>query len=72
LGTSARLLEVLSLLQLKRDWSSGELADRLGVSTQTVRSEIGKLREIGYPAISKLEHLVKAMFAPPVVTGCTT
>jgi predicted DNA-binding transcriptional regulator YafY len=49
LETSARLLEVLSLLQLKRDWTSSELAGRLGVSTRTVRSDIGKLRSLGYP-----------------------
>ncbi|WP_369374642.1 helix-turn-helix transcriptional regulator [Promicromonospora sp. Populi] len=49
LETSARLLEVLSLLQLKRDWTSSELAGRLGVSTRTVRADIGKLRSLGYP-----------------------
>ncbi len=49
LETSARLLELLSLLQLKRDWTSSELAARLGVSTRTVRTDIGKLRSIGYP-----------------------
>lgn len=49
LETSARLLELLSLLQLKRDWTSSELADRLHVSTRTVRADIGKLRALGYP-----------------------
>ncbi|WP_372477387.1 helix-turn-helix transcriptional regulator [Nocardia australiensis] len=49
LETSARLLELLSLLQLKRDWTSSELADRLEVSTRTVRADIGKLRSLGYP-----------------------
>jgi predicted DNA-binding transcriptional regulator YafY len=49
LETSARLLELLSLLQLKRDWTSSELAGRLDVSTRTVRADIGKLRSIGYP-----------------------
>ncbi|NKZ00072.1 helix-turn-helix transcriptional regulator [Nocardiopsis alborubida] len=49
LETSARLLELLSLLQLKRDWTSSELAGRLGVSTRTVRTDIGKLRSLGYP-----------------------
>ena len=43
LETSARLLELLSLLQLRRDWTSSALADRLGVSTRTVRADIGKL-----------------------------
>ncbi|MEV0712954.1 helix-turn-helix transcriptional regulator [Nocardia aurea] len=49
LETSARLLALLSLLQLRRDWTSSELADRLEVSTRTVRSDIGKLRSLGYP-----------------------
>ena len=49
LETSARLLELLSLLQLKRDWTSSELAGRLEVSTRTVRADIGKLRSLGYP-----------------------
>ncbi|MDR6592154.1 helix-turn-helix transcriptional regulator [Saccharothrix longispora] len=49
LKTSARLLDMLSLLQLKRDWTSSELAGRLGVSTRTVRADIGKLRSLGYP-----------------------
>ncbi|MEU5762958.1 WYL domain-containing protein [Nocardia sp. NPDC047648] len=49
LETSARLLELLSLLQLKRDWTSSELAARLKVSTRTVRADIGKLRSLGYP-----------------------
>jgi predicted DNA-binding transcriptional regulator YafY len=49
LETSARLLELLSLLQLKRDWTSTELAERLAVSTRTVRNDVGKLRSLGYP-----------------------
>lgn len=49
LETSARLLELLSLLQLRRDWTSSELADRLAVSARTVRADISKLRALGYP-----------------------
>ncbi|MBW0089486.1 WYL domain-containing protein [Pseudonocardia sp. KRD-184] len=49
LETSVRLLELLSLLQVRRDWTSAELAARLGVSTRTVRTDVGKLRTIGYP-----------------------
>jgi predicted DNA-binding transcriptional regulator YafY len=47
--TSARLLRLLSLLQRHRDWSGTELATRLGVTTRTVRRDIGRLRELGYP-----------------------
>lgn len=49
LQTSARLLHLLSLLQLQRDWRSVELAGRLGVSTRTVRADVDKLRSLGYP-----------------------
>ncbi|PGH44946.1 transcriptional regulator [Micromonospora sp. WMMA1996] len=47
--TSARLLALLSLLQARRDWPGGVLADRLGVSTRTVRRDVDRLRELGYP-----------------------
>ncbi|UAK30533.1 YafY family transcriptional regulator [Nocardia asteroides] len=49
LETSARLLRLLSLLQLRRDWTGPALADRLGVSTRTVRTDIERLRTLGYP-----------------------
>jgi predicted DNA-binding transcriptional regulator YafY len=49
LETSARLLRLLSLLQTNRDWPGTELAERLGVSTRTVRRDIDRLRELGYP-----------------------
>ncbi|HEV8556000.1 MAG TPA: YafY family protein [Actinophytocola sp.] len=49
LGTSARLLRLLSLLQARRDWTSGELATRLGVTTRTVRNDVDRLRSLGYP-----------------------
>jgi predicted DNA-binding transcriptional regulator YafY len=49
LQTSARLLKLLSLLQTQRDWSGAELADRLGVTTRTVRRDVERLRELGYP-----------------------
>src|SRR4051794_12860864 len=49
LETSARLLRLLSLFQSRRDWTSAELADRLGVTTRTIRNDVGRLRELGYP-----------------------
>ncbi|NNH68881.1 YafY family transcriptional regulator [Nocardia uniformis] len=49
LETSARLLRLLSLLQTHRDWSGAALADRLGVSARTVRRDVDRLRELGYP-----------------------
>jgi predicted DNA-binding transcriptional regulator YafY len=49
LETSARLLRLLSLLQLPRDWTGADLADRLGVSGRTVRTDVQRLRSLGYP-----------------------
>ncbi|TGA96876.1 YafY family protein [Streptomyces sp. MZ04] len=49
LETSARLLRLLSLLQAHRDWSGADLADRLGVTPRTVRRDVDRLRELGYP-----------------------
>jgi predicted DNA-binding transcriptional regulator YafY len=49
MGTSARLLRLLSLLQTPRDWTGSELAQRLEVSGRTVRNDIERLRELGYP-----------------------
>jgi predicted DNA-binding transcriptional regulator YafY len=48
-GTSSRLLELLSLLQARRDWPGADLADRLEVSGRTVRRDIERLRTLGYP-----------------------
>ncbi|NRQ35482.1 WYL domain-containing protein [Nonomuraea sp. NN258] len=47
--TSARLLALLSLLQARRDWPGTLLAERLDVSTRTVRRDVDRLRELGYP-----------------------
>ncbi|GAA2899989.1 DeoR family transcriptional regulator [Actinoplanes cyaneus] len=47
--TSARLLALLSLLQTRRDWSGTVLAERLDISLRTVRRDVDRLRELGYP-----------------------
>ncbi|MDQ7803123.1 YafY family protein [Amycolatopsis sp. A133] len=47
--TSARLLALLSLLQTRRDWPGPLLAGRLEVSERTVRRDVDRLRELGYP-----------------------
>ncbi|MGW6441739.1 helix-turn-helix transcriptional regulator [Lentzea sp. NPDC055074] len=52
--TSGRLLSLLSLLQVRRDWPGLQLAQRLGVSERTVRRDVDRLRELGY-----LVHAVK-------------
>jgi predicted DNA-binding transcriptional regulator YafY len=48
-NTSSRTLRLLSLLQTHRYWSGGELAEQLGVSVRTVRRDVDRLRELGYP-----------------------
>jgi len=48
-NTSTRTLRLLSLLQTHRYWPGAELADRLQVSLRTLRRDIDRLRELGYP-----------------------
>lgn len=48
-STSSRTLRLLSLFQAHRYWSGAELADRLDVSERTLRRDIDRLRELGYP-----------------------
>jgi predicted DNA-binding transcriptional regulator YafY len=47
--TSARLLALLGLLQARAEWSATDLADRLGVTDRTVRKDVARLRDLGYP-----------------------
>jgi predicted DNA-binding transcriptional regulator YafY len=47
--TSARLLQLLSLLQLRREWTGPALAERMQVTERTIRRDIDKLRNLGYP-----------------------
>ena len=49
LDTSARLLRLLSLLQARPDWTGPQLAERLAVTTRTVRNDVERLRRLGYP-----------------------
>lgn len=47
--TPSRLLNLLSLLQSPREWPGSELAERLRVSPRTVRRDVERLRDLGYP-----------------------
>jgi predicted DNA-binding transcriptional regulator YafY len=49
---SARLLELLSLLQTRPQWKASELAERLGITERTVRRDVTRLRELGYPVVA--------------------
>ncbi|MGN6577229.1 MAG: helix-turn-helix transcriptional regulator [Nocardioides sp.] len=48
-ATTARVLDLLGLLQSRPVWSGAELAARLGVTERSVRRDVGRLRELGYP-----------------------
>jgi biotin operon repressor/chitodextrinase len=47
--TASRLLRLLPLLSSRPFWRGDELAARLDVTTRTVRRDIDRLRELGYP-----------------------
>src|SRR3954447_23442993 len=50
--TSGRLLRLLSLLQTPREWPGPELARRLEVTERTVRNDVERLRQLGYPVLA--------------------
>ncbi len=52
LGTSARLLRLLTLLQSRRAWTGPELVARLEVTARTLRRDVDRLRSLGYPVNS--------------------
>jgi predicted DNA-binding transcriptional regulator YafY len=47
--TAGRLLALLGLLQSRAEWSGAELAARLDVTGRTVRNDVARLRDLGYP-----------------------
>lgn len=71
-ATAARVLTLLSLLQTPREWPGVELADRLGVSPRTVRRDVDRLRELGYPVQATMGpaggyRLVAGTAMPPLL-----
>ncbi|MGW7439502.1 helix-turn-helix transcriptional regulator [Streptomyces sp. NPDC054849] len=70
--TPARLLSLLSLLQTPREWPGSELAQRLRVSARTIRRDIERLRDLGYPVEATLGaeggyRLVAGAAMPPLL-----
>lgn len=49
MDTAERLLKLLGLLEGRIDWTAEELGRRLAVTTRTVRRDIARLRNLGYP-----------------------
>ena len=52
LGTSARLLRLLTLMQTRRSWTGAELGARLEITARTLRRDVDRLRSLGYPVHS--------------------
>ena len=70
--TSARLLRLLSLLQTPREWPGPELAERLQVSPRTIRRDVDRLRDLGYPVDATMGaaggyRLVAGTAMPPLL-----
>ncbi|MFG2001517.1 helix-turn-helix transcriptional regulator [Spirillospora sp. NPDC048911] len=70
--TPGRLLSLLSLLQMPREWPGSELAERLRVSPRTIRRDIERLRELGYPVEASMGavggyRLVAGTAMPPLL-----
>lgn len=54
--TTSRVLQLLGLLQSRRVWTGPELAERLGVTTRSVRRDVERLRDLGYPVHASAGH----------------
>ena len=52
MNPTGRALQLLSLLQIHRFWRASELAERLEVTQRTVRRDVDRLRNLGYPVDS--------------------
>src|ERR1700712_4511241 len=54
--TTSRVLQLLGLLQSRRVWTGEELSVRLGVTGRSVRRDIERLRDLGYPVAASKGH----------------
>lgn len=69
---SARLLRLLALLQRRYEWNAEQLSTELEVTPRTVRRDVGRLRELGYPVTAVLGagggyHLRAGTALPPLM-----
>jgi predicted DNA-binding transcriptional regulator YafY len=70
--SAGRLLALLSLLQTPREWPGSEIARRLEVSPRTVRRDVERLRDLGYPVEATMGaeggyRLVAGTAMPPLL-----
>ncbi|MGR6914658.1 helix-turn-helix transcriptional regulator [[Actinomadura] parvosata] len=70
--SESRLLALLSLLQTPREWPGSELAQRLGVTRRTIRRDVERLRDLGYPVEATMGaaggyRLVAGAAMPPLL-----
>lgn len=52
MDTPARLLRLLAMFTTRPSWTADELAQRLEVTTRTLRRDVTRLRDLGYPISS--------------------
>ncbi|MFC7376461.1 MULTISPECIES: helix-turn-helix transcriptional regulator [unclassified Brachybacterium] len=69
-----RALQLLALLQSRTVWTGPELAERLEVTVRTVRRDVDRLREMGYPVLTSAGHgggyqLGAGRELPPLLLG---
>jgi predicted DNA-binding transcriptional regulator YafY len=70
--TTERVLHLLGLLQQRPVWTGPELAERLGVTTRSIRRDVERLRALGYPVhatqgIGGGYHLGRGRGLPPLL-----
>ena len=53
---TSRALRLLALLQARTVWTGPELAREMGVTTRTVRRDVDRLRQMGYPVLTSAGH----------------